>query len=60
MATKITKQFHIHNARQFIESLDEQANSLYYIAAGRHLPWPTAGDPEVLASLARNGLDLPS
>ena len=42
MATKITKQFHIHNARQFIESLDEQANSLYYIAAGRHLPWPTA------------------
>ena len=59
MATKITKQFHIHNARQFIESLDEQANSLYYIAAGRHLPWPTAGDPEVpLDSLQETYYDV--
>ena len=47
MATKITENFHIHNARQFIESLDEQANSLYYVTAGRHMPWTANNQPDV-------------
>ena len=47
MATKITKNFNVHNARQFVESLDEQANSLYYVTAGRHLPWANASSPTV-------------
>jgi hypothetical protein len=48
MATKITKNFHIHNAKQFIESLNEQANSLYYVTAGRHVPWSTNNTPDVM------------
>ena len=47
MATKITKNFNIHNAKQFVESLDEQANSIYYITAGRHVEWANSTSPDV-------------
>jgi len=42
---KITKQFNTHNAKQFVESISEQANSLYYVFAGRHVPWPSDINP---------------
>jgi hypothetical protein len=47
MATKITKNFNIHNAKQFVESLDEQANSIYYITAGRHVEWANSTSPDI-------------
>lgn len=34
----LTDYFSLHNAKQFIESISETANSIYYVFAGRHLP----------------------
>lgn len=45
MTKKITKNFAVHNARQFIESINEQANSLYYVFGGRHVSWPSEVSP---------------
>jgi hypothetical protein len=40
MATKtVTDYFKLHNVKQFRESINETANSVYYIFAGRHLPY---------------------
>lgn len=42
---KVTKQFNVHNAKQFVESLDETANSIYYVFAARHTPWSNDSTP---------------
>ena len=34
----LTDYFSLHNAKQFIESISETANSIYYVFAGRHIP----------------------
>jgi hypothetical protein len=51
MSTKlVTNYFNLHNAKQFRESISETANSIYYVFAGRHIPY-TGGDetvPDVL------------
>ncbi len=40
MATKtVTDYFRLNNVKQFRESINETANSVYYIFAGRHLPY---------------------
>jgi hypothetical protein len=44
---KITKQFKTHNAKQFVESISEQANSLYYVFAGRHVEWTENGSNDI-------------
>ena len=52
MTKKITKNFAVHNARQFVESIDEQSNSLYYVFGGRHITWPDeTNPPEITDSL---------
>lgn len=45
MTRKVTKQFNVHNAKQFVESLDETANSIYYVFAARHTPWSNDNVP---------------
>ena len=35
MGTLIKNEFKTHNARQFIESLDEASNSIYYVFTGK-------------------------
>lgn len=42
---KITQIFNTHNAKQFVESISEQANSLYYVFGGRHVSWPDDINP---------------
>ncbi len=40
MTTKIiTNYFRLHNVKQFRESINETANSVYYVFTGRHLPY---------------------
>ena len=36
----VTHNLSLHNARQFIESLSEAANSVYYVFAARNLEYP--------------------
>lgn len=42
----LTDYFSLHNARQFIESISETANNIYYVCAGRHTPY-VGGDTVV-------------
>jgi len=35
MSTLIKKEFRTHNAKQFVESLDETSNSIYYVFTGK-------------------------
>ncbi len=47
MATKtITDYFRLHNVKQFRESINETANSVYYVFAGRHLAYAN-GDSSI-------------
>lgn len=46
MTKLISKAFSKHVADQFIESISEPANSVYYVAASRHTPY-TEGDDTV-------------
>lgn len=54
MATKqlITNYFKLHNVKQFRESVSETANSVYYVFAGYHVPYPS-GD-SVVPTLLNN------
>lgn len=42
----ITNYFRLHNANQFIESVSEVANSVYYVFAGKHTPY-AGGDANI-------------
>lgn len=43
--TKITtKTFKQHVAEQFVESISEPANNIYYVAASKHTPYSTGDD----------------
>ena len=42
----ITSYFKLHNVNQFKESISETANSVYYIFAGKHTPYPS-GDSTI-------------
>lgn len=43
MSLTIAQKFHVHNARQFVESVTESQNDTYYLFVGRPTPW-TNGD----------------
>lgn len=45
MTKLITTNFQTHNAKQFVESLDETANSIYYVSLGKHTPFPADNTP---------------
>ena len=36
MGKLVKSNLNTHNAKQFVESLDESANSLYYVYLGKH------------------------
>ncbi len=40
MTQLITNYFRLHNVKQFRESINETANSTYYVFTGRHTPFP--------------------
>lgn len=42
----VTNYLNLHNAKQFRESISETANSIYYVFAGRHIPYAN-GDVNV-------------
>ena len=43
MGKLVTTNFNSHNAKQFVESLNETANSLYYVFLGKHTPFTETG-----------------
>jgi len=45
MTKLITTNFQTHNAKQFVESLDETANSIYYVTLGKHVAFTDDNDP---------------
>ena len=45
MTKLITSNFETHNAKQFVESLDETANSIYYVTLGKHTAFSDDNTP---------------
>ena len=43
MGKLVTSNFNSHNAKQFVESLNETANSLYYVFLGKHDSFANTG-----------------
>lgn len=39
----VTKNFNVHNAQQFLESVTEQSNNQYFVYVGNHIPY-SGGD----------------
>jgi len=42
----VTKNFNVHNAAQFLESITEQSNNQYFVYVGNHIPY--AGGDTIL------------
>lgn len=40
MTKLVTSNFNVHNAKQFVESVTESANNVYYVMIGNHMPFP--------------------
>ena len=45
MGKLVKSELNTHNAKQFVESINETANSLYYVYLGKHTPFPSDGSP---------------
>ena len=45
MGKLVKTNLNTHNAKQFVESLDESANSLYYVYLGKHTPFTDDNTP---------------
>ena len=45
MGKLVKSNLNTHNAKQFVESLDESANSLYYVYLGKHVAWTDDNNP---------------
>jgi hypothetical protein len=45
MGKLVTSNFNSHNAKQFVESLNETANSLYYVFLGKHTAFTDDNTP---------------
>jgi hypothetical protein len=54
--TLVTNNFKTHNVNQFIESVDESANTIYYVTAGNHLPY--ANGDSIIPSQNNNVFNL--
>ena len=54
MGTLIKNEFKTHNARQFIESLDESSNTIYYIFMGKPTAYSEATTPAPTNSITNS------
>ena len=45
MGKLVKSNLNTHNAKQFVESLDESANSIYYVYLGKHTAWTDDNTP---------------
>ncbi len=52
MGTLIKKEFKTHNAKQFMESLDETSNSIYYVFTGKPQTYTEDSTPTPTDSIA--------
>lgn len=55
MAKIIRKNFNIHSAKQFIEAIDEPANTILYIGYGKHTPFADDAVPDIPVDAESNG-----
>ena len=54
MGTLIKNEFKTHNARQFIESLDESSNTIYYIFMGKPQAYSESTTPAPTNSITNS------
>jgi len=53
---KLTDDFKVNQADQFVESFSEIEKTYYYMFFGRHVPWPNGAVPDV--ELSAQGTDI--
>ncbi len=54
----ITSFFRTHSAKQFVESITESANSIYYVTGGKHIPWDDDGNPDEPTGSVSESIDV--
>jgi len=54
MSSKTYKEYNVHVASQFVESLDEAANSRYYVFTSKHRDYIEVTTPDPNASIANS------
>ena len=54
MGKLVKTNLNTHNAKQFVESLSESANSLYYVYLGKHSPFTETGFSDDTPPTANN------
>lgn len=57
MSYKITRDFRLHSLNQFIESIDEPSNTVYYVFTSKHTPYD-GGDGVVPAPVDTEATDV--
>lgn len=55
MAKIIKKNFNVHSAQQFIEAIDEPANTILYLGYGKHTPFTDDSVPDTPIDSQTNG-----
>lgn len=55
MAKLIRKNFNVHSAQQFIEAIDEPANTILYLGYGKHTPFTDDANPPNPVDAQTNG-----
>ena len=54
MTERIYKEFHVHAADQFVESVSEAANSMYYVFSTKHRPYSEGTTPTPSNAIANS------
>ena len=54
MTERIYKEFHVHAASQLVESVEESANSMYYVFSSKHRAYSESSTPTPSNSIANS------
>ena len=54
MTERIYKEFHVHGARQLVESVTEAANDMYYVFTSKHTAFTESSTPTPSLSISNS------
>ena len=54
MTERIYKEFHVHGARQLVESVSEAANDMYYVFTSKHTSFTESSTPTPSLSISNS------
>ena len=54
MTERVYKEFNVHSARQLVESIEEAANTMYYVFSTKHTSFSESSTPTPNRSIANS------